>query len=267
MAWVDAGVNITDKRVHMDTLLDDCRHSNVSRVVAIGTTLSNSQQAADYASIHTQILATAGIHPHYSKDAVESDYQQLKKLAARDEVVAIGECGLDFNRNFSPAEIQLQWFEKQLQLACELGKPVYLHERDAFPQQYALLERYSEHLVGGLVHCFTGTESEMEAYLGLGFHIGITGWLCDDKRGQALQNAVKSLPISHLILETDSPYLVPKSIRPRPKMSMPSHIAVIAQRFCDITGHSIKDVEQQTSRNVAQLFNCQIPTNGLNHYD
>ena len=267
MAWVDAGVNITDKRIHIDTLLDDCLQSNVSRVVAIGTTLNDSRQAVTCANSHTQILATAGIHPHYSKDAVAGDYQQLKMLAARYEVVAIGECGIDFNRNFSPADTQLHWFEKQLQLACELGKPVYLHERDAFKQQHALLKRYSEKLVGRLVHCFTGTESEMEAYLALGFHIGITGWLCDDKRGQALQNAVKSLPISRLILETDAPYLVPKNIRPRPKMSMPSHVAIIAQRFCDITGHSIKDVEQQTTRNVAQLFKCDISATGLTDYD
>lgn len=255
MSWIDAGINLTDKRFgDINTLRQQCDEHQISNIIAIGTTLADSIASHQLANEYDFVHSTAGIHPHYTKDASDQDMLALRQLASQSNIVAIGECGLDFNRNFSPPAIQLKRFEQQLVIACDTGLPVYLHERDAFEHQYELLTRYASDLTGGLVHCFTGNEQQMNAYLELGFHIGITGWLTDTKRGQSLRDAVTQLPLSRLVLETDAPYLVPKNIRPRPRHCSPIHIPLIAAEFANLSGHSIEQIQHQSSQNTINLF-------------
>lgn len=255
MFWIDAGVNLADKRLgDISTLRQQCDEYQITDIIAIGTTLADSIASNELAAKHSFVHSTAGIHPHYTKDSSDGDIVTLRELVSQSNVVAIGECGLDFNRNFSPPAIQLKRFEQQLVIACETGLPVYLHERDAFEYQYRLLKRYASDLGGGLVHCFTGNVQQMNAYLELGFHIGITGWLTDTKRGQSLRDAVAQLPLSRLVLETDAPYLVPKNIRPRPRQSSPVHIPFIATEFANLTGHSIEQVQRHSWQNTINLF-------------
>ena len=128
------------------------------------------------------IYATAGVHPHHAKDLTEEGLKHLDVLLQRGDVVAIGECGLDFNRNFSPREDQERAFEMQLELAASVRKPVFLHERDASTRLLEFVGRYRDRIVDGVVHCFTGTRDELRAYLDMDLHIGITGW-CATKNG------------------------------------------------------------------------------------
>jgi len=214
MPWFDIGINLTDRRyANKHELLAQAQQHDVGGLICIGTDIEGSQQSILLANQLPNVYATAGVHPHYAKD-VEGDYlQKLKDLAADPKVIAMGECGLDFNRNFSPPAEQLQVFEQQLVLASELQLPVFLHERDAFEQQIQLLKKYRSELVGGVVHCFTGNERQIQAYLELDLYIGVTGWLCDPKRAGDLRHALKYLPLDRLLLETDGPYLIPKNVR------------------------------------------------------
>lgn len=255
MNWFDIGVNLTDERLPLQETVEQALAAGVSRLAITGTDLDGSKQAAamvDQNPLH--LVSTAGVHPHYASAADAGVIRQLAELARHPGVVAIGECGLDFNRNFSAPEDQLRVFEQQLQLACDLGKPVFLHERDAFDAQLVLLQRYASDLVGGVAHCFTGNTEQMQAYLDLGLYIGVTGWVCDERRGQNLQQAVKSLPLQRLLLETDAPYLFPKSLRPRQRNNVPANLPHIGGFVAELVEVGVSDVAKASYSNANTLF-------------
>lgn len=260
MSWFDIGVNLTDKRMELNAVVERARLASVNHILITGSNVEQSDEAAKIASQLPQMLAsTAGIHPHYAAEATADYIQQLTRIALQTEVVAIGECGLDFNRNFSPRDVQLEVFEAQLQLACELKKPVFLHERDAFEQQILLLRKYRPQLVGGVAHCFTGNEAQMRAYLDLDLYIGVTGWLCDVKRGEALRQAVKKLPLERVLLETDAPYLLPKTLEKSEKKfthgnNEPYHLPHIAEHLAPLMDVSVEQLEQHSCLNACNLF-------------
>ena len=141
----------------------------------------------------------------------------MRALAVHSEVVAIGETGLDFNRDFSPRPQQELAFEAQLALAAELNMPVFMHERDAHVRFVQILRAYRDRLPRAVIHCFTGSETELRNYLDLDLHVGVTGWICDERRGEHLRNLVSSIPANRLMLETDAPYLLPRDLSPKPK--------------------------------------------------
>lgn len=260
MAWFDVGVNLTDKRFNgkVNDILSTASQNGVSHILVIGTSLEDSLAAVALSKLcsdfNLTLKCTAGFHPHQAKSAKAGDMERLRELFEDDNFVAVGECGLDFNRNFSPPDVQLSIFEQQLALAADLKLPIYLHERDAFEQQIALLKKYESKIKGGLVHCFTGNTQQLESYLELGLSIGITGWVCDPERGIALREAIKHLPLDRMLVETDAPYLTPKNIRPRPKFNQPSFVPHVAQSIADIKGVSLADVEKCSFDNASQLF-------------
>ncbi|MEP7289332.1 MAG: TatD family hydrolase, partial [Chloroflexota bacterium] len=191
--------------------------AGVVKLIITGTSERSSQEAAAFAQKSGGILyATAGVHPHDSKHCTPATITVLRDLAKLPEVVAIGECGLDYNRDFSPRPIQDRWFEAQIQLACELKMPLFLHEREAHQRFIEILSNYSNSLNKVVVHCFTGTAEELDKYLSMGFYIGVTGWICDDRRGTHLRGLVQRIPLDRLMLETDAPFLTPRDLRPQP---------------------------------------------------
>ncbi|MDF2178737.1 TatD family hydrolase [Aliiglaciecola sp. CAU 1673] len=258
MAWFDIGVNLTSSRFSQDlsAVIERAESADVLFLLITGTNLDHSGEAALLAQQWKQ-YSTAGIHPHYASEATEDFAESLRSLAALPCVKAIGECGLDFNRNFSSKEDQVRVFEQQLELACELALPVFLHERDAFKEQIALLKRYRPGLVGGVAHCFTGDQAQMEAYLELDLHIGITGWLCDERRGQALRDAVVHLPLNRLLLETDAPYLAPRHVRPKIERNEPRYLPVIAEVLSALTNTPVATLEKQSLANSLSLFTIE----------
>ncbi|MFT4993067.1 MAG: TatD DNase family protein [Paraglaciecola sp.] len=259
MVWFDVGVNLMDKRLSIDAVLERANLANVKQLLITGTSVEESRKAVTLAEQHPERLyCTAGIHPHHAKDASASYLDELRTLAALPQVLAIGECGLDFNRNFSPPEQQLAVFEQQLILAAELQKPLFLHERDAFCAQVKLLEKHHASLAGGVAHCFTGDKQQMQTYLDLGFYIGITGWVCDQKRGQALREAVRELPLDRLLLETDAPYLKPKTLSPQERKlssnNEPCYLPHIAAQLATLMNVQCAELQQHSYRNSCQLF-------------
>ncbi|QTF06685.1 3'-5' ssDNA/RNA exonuclease TatD [Brenneria izadpanahii] len=215
----DIGVNLTSSQFAKDReqVVARAKLAGVSGMLVTGTNVEESRQAlALTAEYPDYCWATAGVHPHDASRWDDSAAEQLHHLAQSDSVVAIGECGLDFNRNFSSPEQQERAFNAQLALAAELSMPVFLHCRDAHARFIALLAPWLDKLPAAVVHCFTGDRRELDECLAAGLMIGITGWVCDERRGLALRSLLKHIPCDRLLLETDAPYLLPRDLMPKP---------------------------------------------------
>ncbi len=255
MPWFDAGVNLLDRRFDAAEVISRAKDAGVEKLCII-TTHPNEWEAAFalYQNYPEQCCYTIGVHPHNAKDVMPQHYDALRRFAQNDGCVAIGECGLDFNRNFSPQDTQLAVFKSQLEIAADLNLPVYLHERDAFVEQISLLKAYMPRLKGGIAHCFTGKAEEVKNYLALGLYIGITGWVCDEKRGVDLREAVKHIPLEKLILETDAPYLFPKTMRPRKRNNEPAFLPHIARHLSELLNIDTDLLRKCSYANASQLF-------------
>ena len=223
MQLIDIGVNLTHASFNdqRQALLERAYAAGVCQLVLTGTSLPESEHALSLCrqldATGQQLFCTAGVHPHEAKSWSSADARRLRALLAEPEVRAVGECGLDFNRDFSPRPLQEKALEEQLALAVELQMPVFLHERDAHPRFVQILRDYRDHLTAAVVHCFTGEQRALFDYLDLDLHIGITGWICDERRGSHLHPLVGEIPANRLMLESDAPYLLPRSLRPKPK--------------------------------------------------
>lgn len=260
---IDVGVNLTNKRFDKDRfeLLQRAQQVGVANILITGTNVQESQEAIALCRQYQQALpnylySTAGVHPH-DADHVENDYiEQLTELAKQPFVKAIGECGLDFNRNFSTPENQKKVFAEQVSLAAHLTMPLFLHQRDAFEPWFDILTPYLDKVPAMVSHCFTGSKSELEQCLASDMYIGITGWLCDERRGQALRDIVSLIPLERLLIETDAPYLTPRTIRPKPKSSRnePSYLPYVVQEIANITGSSVEEIIARTNENARRVF-------------
>lgn len=213
---IDIGLNLTNSqfRNDIDEVLNAARKAGVEAMIITGTSVEGSLEAYYLAMQHPGLLyATAGIHPHDAKSFSQNSMTQLSGLLGKNNVLAVGECGLDFNRNFSTPSDQLSCFEAQLELAVELKMPVFLHQRDAQEDFIRLIKKYRSGLVDAVAHCFTGGRSELEHCLEQDLYIGITGWLCDERRGKELQGCVSLIPENRIMVETDAPYLFPRDLK------------------------------------------------------
>jgi TatD DNase family protein len=196
------------------------------------------------------------MHPHHAADLDDARRRELAALAEDPHVSAVGECGLDYFRNFSPREAQLDAFRWHLELATRLRKPVFLHQRDAHDDFVALLREFRAGLVGGVAHCFTSGPTEARAYLELGLHIGITGWICDERRGLHLREVVREVPADRLLIETDGPYLLPRDLKPKPqhRRNEPMYLPKVLEAIAAARGESYEELASVTTRNALSLF-------------
>jgi TatD DNase family protein len=229
----------------------------VSPLIITGTSEQNSFDAMKYASeFPEKLYCTAGVHPHYTKNCNDATIGKLRKIAQNNCVVAIGECGLDYNRDLSPRDVQRRWFEKQIELACELNMPLFLHERDAFDDLSAILEREKNNIKNMVVHCFTGNERELVKYLELGCYIGITGWICDERRGKHLLKLIKKIPADKLMIETDAPFLTPRNMDEKPKdgRNEPKYLIHIADEIAYFLDKDFDDLAEETYNNTRRFF-------------
>lgn len=268
MQLIDIGVNLTNQRLYqqIEKLIKSAKAAGIMHQVITGTSLLTSQQAIQICETNPNYFsATAGCHPHGAKDFKEDDKRLLRDLANHSNVVAIGECGLDFNRNYSPQDIQQQVFIDQVEIACEVKLPLFLHQRDAHSRFIEILSDYQGRYRSGVIHCFTGGKQQLKDCLDLGLNIGITGWLCDERRGVELQEAVKYIPLDRIMIETDSPYLLPRNISPKPKSStnVPANLTWIVTKLAEILELETAIVAKQTTLNAKSFFaiSDKLPTN------
>ncbi|HJS38272.1 MAG TPA: TatD family hydrolase [Burkholderiales bacterium] len=255
MQLADIGANLTHAsfRDDLEAVVARARAHGVGTLVVTGTSVAESRRAAEIAEAHG-LYATAGVHPHHARECDVQTIPDLREIARHPRVVAVGECGLDFNRNYSPHPDQERWFVAQLELAAELGRPLFLHSRDAHPRCAEILRNLR---VGKAVaHCFTGEADELRAYLDLGLHIGITGWICDERRGAHLLALVKEVPQDRLLLETDAPYLTPRDLHPQPRArrNEPAFLPHILRTVARARGEAPEALAEATTRNAKAFF-------------
>ncbi len=254
---IDIGLNLGNKRFKKDqaAVVDAALQAGVGAMILTGTSETESQKALQLARQRPGVLySTAGVHPHDAKSCQGGTIELLRDLCAAPEVVAVGECGLDYNRDFSPRPEQDRWFAAQIELACELGLPLFMHERDAHERFCEILAPYRSGLRAAVVHCFTGSEAELTRYLELDLHIGITGWICDERRGQDLQRAVRHVPLERLMLETDAPFLTPRDLRPRPRRNEPRFLPHICARVARCMERDPAEVAAATTQTARAFF-------------
>ena len=259
MNLVDIGANLSHESFvdDLDEVVSAAQAAGVSHIIVTGTDQNSNEAAMSLSQAQPEIFScTAGFHPHVAESFDENALASVRALASEDKCVAIGETGLDFNRNLSAPQIQLEVFEEHLKLAAELGKPLFLHQRDAHPEFIALLRQYREQIVGGVVHCFTDNQQALEDYIALDMYIGITGWVCDERRGTDLQTLVGLIPSDRLLIETDSPYLLPRTIRPKPKTrrNEPKHLVEVLYMLSRCCGRPAEQLAIETWENAKRLF-------------
>ncbi len=260
---VDIGANLTHAAFADDLseVLARARAAGVATIVVTGTTVSESLRAAELAAAHPDMVyATAGVHPHHARECDARTIPALRELAGRPRVVALGECGLDFNRNYSPHPDQEKWFLAQLELACKLAKPLFLHSRDAHPRFAEILRAHRDRLPRAVAHCFTGGADELRAYLDLGLYVGITGWICDERRGRHLLELAREIPADRLLVDTDAPYLTPRDLHPQPRArrNEPAFLPHILGAVARARGEAPAQTAKATARNARTFFG--LPT-------
>lgn len=256
---VDIGLNLSSSRYRQDreAVLARGLAAGVRRFILTGTNVHESEAVVALARAQApHCLATVGVHPHEAEGLDAAGLAHLRTLLREPGVVAVGETGLDFNRLYAPPAAQEAAFLAQIELAAETGLPLFLHERDAHARLRALLTATRASWRGGVLHCFTGTREALFAYLDLGLYIGITGWICDERRGQELQALVKEIPADRLLLETDGPYLLPRDLPdpPRHRRNEPCYLPHIAATVARLRGESVAAVAAYTTANAQRLF-------------
>ena len=265
---IDIGINLTHDSYDSDrdTVIAHAREAGVTQMIVTGACGPSSRKALALARAHPRrLFATAGVHPHHAADLTPLLLAELAETARAPEVVAVGECGLDYCRNFSPHVAQHQAFHRQLELAARLGKPVFLHQRDAHADFMAILREHWPHLAGGVAHCFTAGGAELDAYLELGLAIGITGWICDERRGAHLLELVARIPADRLLLETDGPYLLPRDLAPKPtsRRNEPRYLPHIATVVARARGESLESLARSSSAATRRLFSLPAAPDGI----
>ena len=258
--FVDIGVNLTSKSLLRDLegVMQRAADAGVRQMVVTGTSVTTTGQALELCTrFPDRLVFTCGVHPHHADewDAISPD--SLRKLAQHPAARAIGETGLDFNRSYSPHEAQETAFRRQLELAGELEMPVFCHQRDAHPRFVEILRDYRDRVGKIVVHCFTDSRVALLDYLDLDCHIGITGWICDERRGLELQQLVKLIPAERLMLETDAPYLLPRDLRPRPsqRINEPAYLPHIFGAVARHRGQNAEELAAQCLANSREFFN------------
>ncbi|KTF39625.1 TatD family hydrolase [Xanthomonas translucens] len=259
MTLIDIGANLTHDSFDRDrdAVLQRARDAGVAQLVVTGASREHSPLALQLAQQHPGFLyATAGVHPHHALEYTAECDAELRALHAHAEVVAVGECGLDYFRDLAPRPAQHRAFERQLQLAADTGKPLFLHQRDAHADFLALMRQFDGKLGAAVVHCFTGTREELFDYLDRDWYIGITGWLCDERRGAHLRELVRNIPASRLMIETDAPYLLPRTLTPLPKdrRNEPAFLAHIAEELARDRGEDVAATAASTTATARGFF-------------
>jgi len=259
---IDIGANLAHDSfaADFDAMLARAQAASVEAIVVTGSCATSNESALAFARTERprspRLYATAGLHPHHAADWNSKLAARIAELALEPEVVALGECGLDYFRDLSPRPAQRAAFVAQLELAIAAGKPVFLHQRDAHDDFLAILREHRAALRDAVVHCFTDTAEACADYLALDCHIGITGWICDERRGAHLTEVARMIPADRLLIETDAPYLLPRNLRPKPKdrRNEPAYLPAVCEAVAAARSEPSAQIATQTSANARRVF-------------
>ena len=262
MQLIDIGANLTHEsfRHDLDDVLKRAYRQHVTRLIVTASSARDSQQCLHLARAHPRLLyATVGVHPHHANEYDTATDTCLRQLAHEEEVRAIGETGLDYFRDLTPRHVQLAAFERQLAIAADLGKPLFTHQRDAHSDFLALLRQWRSRVTNVVVHCFTDTREALHDYLSLDCHIGITGWICDERRGSHLRQLARDIPSNRLMIETDAPYLLPRTLQPKPSThrNEPMYLHHICEAIAHDRGENIQTTAANSTATAISFFGLE----------
>ena len=257
--YIDIGLNLfSDQfRGHEIEIVENARAKDVTFIIT-GSSLKSSRLAAEFCETHPDknISFTAGIHPHDAKNCEKDTLNNIRSILAahRGHAAAVGECGLDYDRMFSPADVQRKVFEEHIALAEELNFPLFLHERSAAEDFAKILSGHPDAAKKAVVHCFTGNRATVEKYLELGCMIGVTGWVCDDRRNAELLDALEVIPVDRLMAETDGPYLLPRGIKGLKNPNVPENIVYVVGKIAEVKELDEEKLRKQILDNPVRFF-------------
>ncbi|MBK1895374.1 TatD family hydrolase [Chryseobacterium paridis] len=257
--YIDIGINLTNKQFNNehDEIINRALDNGVEHMILTGTSVRGSKESAEIAKDYPEILfSTAGIHPHDAKSFNEQSISELRNLLKYSHVVSVGECGLDFDRDFSPRLVQEKCYKAQLELAIEIDKPLFLHERSAFKRFNEITHEYLSDLPKAVVHCFTGSLEEARTYLDKGFYLGFTGAISDERRFKHLEEVIRYVPLDRIMIETDAPFMLPKNISTRSnnRRNEPAFLPYVAQTIAHLKKISIAEVAEETTEVAREFF-------------
>jgi len=258
--FIDIACNFTHEsfKENLKTVIKNAEIQKVNKFVLLCASLKDLEPIKKIQeSSPEKFFISAGIHPHNAKEVLKISYQDLLKKLAFSKPHAIGETGLDYFRNISSPEIQRESFKMHIDIAKELNLPLYLHQRESHQDFIKIIKENLNNFPKFVVHCFTGTQEELDDYLDLGAYIGLTGWICDAKRNVDLRQSIKNIPLEKLMLETDCPYLIPKNLpdKPAKNINEPKYLPHIANEISKLTGVDVEELCSATHDNAVKFFN------------
>ena len=256
--YYDIGVNLFCKQFpNPEQIINDALQSGVTCILT-GTDPKENRQIDTFINNH-QAYGTVGIHPHNADSTRDKDYLEIENIAkTNNKIMAIGECGLDFDRMFSTKENQIKCFEKQIEIAETLNMPLFLHERNAVEDFIKVLSNHKEICKKSIVHCFTGSTETLKKYLSMGCYIGITGWICDSRRAKDLRQTVRYIPLDRIMIETDSPFLTPKNIQGLSKTNYPQNVKYVAKELAMHMGVPENTLISKAKENTEHFFSIHL---------
>jgi len=262
-ALIDIGVNLAHDSYDRDRaeVMARAHAAGIVAMVVTGSTLADSARGLALCRHWPGVLrATAGVHPHHASGFHAADCAELAELYADPMTVAAGECGLDYHRNYSPPADQRRAFALQLKLAAAHGLPALLHQREAHADLMAMVREHARSLPRAVLHCFTGDAAQLEDYLGAGMSIGVTGWICDERRGQPLRDSVIRIPDDRLMLESDGPYLLPRTLHPKPahRRNEPMYLPVVLAAAARLREQPAQQLAAITTANARRFFGLTL---------
>lgn len=256
--YYDIGLNLFCKQFsEPEKIIKEAKENEICCILT-GTDIKEDKKINEFVKTH-DAFGTAGIHPHNADRAKQADFHFIEQiLTQNDKLVAVGECGLDYDRMFSTKENQIRCLEKHIVLAEKLNKPLFLHERSATDD---FIKRFKNHLdicKKSVIHCFTGNKATLDRYLSMGFSIGITGWICDDRRAKELRDAVHIIPLDRVLVETDAPYLTPKNIPGLNRRNVPQNIKYVVRDLAKYMKVEENVLIENAKKNTIRVFQINV---------
>ena len=239
-----------------DQVIERAESAGVEHIISVGIDIKSSRNALKLTTHYPSIFATAGIHPHNADNANKNNLEEIELIAQHDKIIAIGEIGLDFFRNRSARQNQIEVFTQQLAIAISLDLPVVIHDREAHTETVNMLSSFKKNGLHGIIHCFSGDYKLAKTFINMGFYISIPGTVTYNNASQT-QDVGRRIPLNRLLLETDAPFLAP--IPYRGKRNEPSYVVHTAQKIANLRSISFEEVSYQTTKNVCELFNLSFP--------
>lgn len=260
---IDIGINLMSKQFNSDRKeIVERALENGTGLIITGTDLYSSQKATEFIkdNDYKNVWCTVGCHPHNAKEVDENYIGDLIKLIKSNEeiVVAVGECGLDYDRMFSTIEEQKETFKRLQEIGERFELPLFLHERKAVEDFMKASKQHRALCRKSIVHCFTGSKETVYRYLQMGYHIGLTGWICDNRRNKDVLEALKIIPLERILVETDAPYLTPLNMKGKSlnldKRNVPDNLHYVIEKIAEVKKIGYEDVEKRTLENTRKLF-------------